>query len=83
MDNTRLEQRLKELKQQRLQYNWIIEKLLDDPRRLTETERVRFTEENIIKINELQLISKEIRDIEWELMGPEKQQEYIDKYKED
>lgn len=83
MNNAKLEHRLKELKQEQHQYDWIKNKLFDDPRRLTEDERVKFTEENIVAINELQSILKEIRDIEWQLMGPEKQQEYINKYKED
>ncbi|MBB4807302.1 chorismate mutase [Chryseobacterium defluvii] len=83
MNNEILEKRLKELKSQIKQYDFIIKKLFDNPLGLTDSEREIFISNNKPKIIELEKIRKEISKIEWQLMTPLQQKDYLEKYSED
>ncbi|KMQ67790.1 hypothetical protein ACM39_10575 [Chryseobacterium sp. FH2] len=62
-------------------YIYIVEKLSDV--NLSELERTNFINENKQKINELNKLSKEIADLRWQLMTPQEQKDYLDKYSDD
>lgn len=81
MDKNSIEKRIKVLEKEREKYNFIVVKL--DNVYLSDSERVKFVNENKIKIEELNKINKEISNLKWDLLTPEQQKDYLDKYSED
>ncbi|KMQ67793.1 hypothetical protein ACM39_10595 [Chryseobacterium sp. FH2] len=81
MKNKKLETEIKNLEDRRKNYIYIVEKLSDV--NLSELERTNFINENKQKINELNKLSKEIADLRWQLMTPQEQKDYLDKYSDD
>lgn len=59
-----------------------IMKKLDDPY-LSEKETTQFIEKNKLEIQKMNTLRKKISDIEWQLLGPEKQKDYLEKYSDD
>ncbi len=80
MDKNSIEKRIKVLEKEREQYKYIIVKL--DNVYLTESERINFIKENKTKIEQLNKLSKEIAELNWNLMTPLEQKDYLDKYSE-
>lgn len=78
-----IQKRIKELELQRKEYDFIVKKLFDDPSSITLEESKQFVEDNKEKVLELKKISKEIADLRWQLMTPQEQKDYLDKYSED
>lgn len=76
-----MEKNLKELENKRENYRFIAEKLSDVE--ISDSERNKFINENKQKIEELNQLSKEIADLKWNLMTPEQQKDYLEKYSED
>ena len=78
MEKNNLEKTLKELEIQRDSYFFIVKKLSDI--NISESERNKFINDNRQKIEELNQLSKQISEIEWRLMSPEQQKDYLNKY---
>lgn len=81
MEKSNIKNRIKELENKREEYKFIVEKL--DNVYLSDSERINFVNENKTKIEELNQITKEIADLKWNLMTPEQQKDYLDKYSDD
>ncbi|GLB48009.1 hypothetical protein [Neptunitalea lumnitzerae] len=77
------EKRLEELLIKLKDYNYIKEKLYDDPTLLSSEEQDVFIEENKTQVLEMTKIIKEINKLEWDMMTKEQQQNYLDKYADD
>jgi len=75
--------RLVELLKKREKFHYIVEELFDNPFKLSEKEKENFMEEHKSDILELKSISDEIADLKWDLMTPEQQKDYLEKYSED
>ena len=74
-------ERLNELLKNREKYHYIVKYLFDDPLKLSEKEK--FMEKHRLDILEFKKINDEIADLKWDLMTPEQQKDYLDKYSED
>ena len=81
MENKKL--KLEELLKKRKKYLYIVENLFDNPFKLSEKEKEKFMNKNKDDILELKKISDEISDLKWDLMTPEQQKNYLDKYSDD
>lgn len=81
MEKNNIEKKIKQLENKREEYKFIAIKLSDID--LSDSERKKFVNDNKLKIEELNQITKEIADLEWDLMTPEQQKDYLDKYSED
>lgn len=81
MEKNNIEKKIKQLENKREEYKFIAIKLSDID--LSDSERKKFVNDNKLKIEELNQITKEIADLEWDLITPEQQKDYLDKYSED
>ena len=72
---------LTELYKKLEEYDYIVKKL--SKVNLSQNEMKTFIEENKSKIEEMNVIRKEISNIEWKQMTPQEQKDYLDKYSED
>ena len=81
MEKNNIEKKIKQLENKREEYKFIAIKLSDID--LSDSERKKFVNDNKLKIEELNQITKEIADLKWDLMTPEQQKDYLDKYSED
>jgi DNA repair ATPase RecN len=81
MEKSNIKKRIKELENKREEYRFIAVKLSDVD--LSDSERKKYINDNKSKIAELNQITKEIADLKWNLMSPEQQKDYLDKYSED
>lgn len=73
--------KLEELGKKRNNYKFITEKLSNPY--LSDSERNNFVNANKAKIKELNLLNKEIYELEWDLMTPKQQKDYLDKYSDE
>lgn len=62
-------------------YKYIMKKL-DDPY-ISEKETDQFIQKNKLEIQKMNILRKKISDIEWYLLSPEQQKDYLEKYSED
>lgn len=75
--------RLAKLLKEREKYHYVVENLFDNPFKLSDKEKERFMEKHKSDILEFKKINDEIAELKWNLMTPQEQKDYLDKYSDE